>query len=259
MYDVAFSFAGEDRDIVEKIKAIVAKEFSVFYDNDNQAEIIGKDLYRYLRNLYTNEARYVVCFLSEHYYKKIWTNLELNAIKERLMITFFDSDFLIPIKLDDAPVTEDIPSYLGLYVHTDIQKTSDLIKEIIRIPFADNSIITHRENLVEFILTNVCKTIQMYNLRGSIFQNRLYIDNSHVKTTFTFSTDEFLSLPCILIYRGIECQNLCADMIISWERRDKVQFSLIHTYDYTLDDDKKYSLQQLIKAISINIIQLLEG
>lgn len=256
MYDVAFSFAGEDRDIVEKIKEIVSNEFSVFYDNDNQAELVGIDLYRYLRKLYTNNARYVACFLSEYYYKKIWTNLEFTAVRERLMDTFFDSDFLIPIKLDDSPLTQDIPSFIGFYVHTDIQKTADLIKAKIRVPYADNSTIAHRENLVEFILTNVCKDIQMYGLKANIFQNKLYIDNNHVKTTFTFSKDEFLNLPHILIYRGKENKNLCADMIISWERCAQIEFSIIHAYDYTYDDEKKYSIQELIKVVSNNIIQL---
>ena len=158
MYDVAFSFAGEDRDVVAKIKEIVSTEFNVFYDNDNQTDLIGKDLYRYLRDLYAHNAKYVACFLSEHYYEKIWTNLEFSAVKERLMNTFFDSDFLIPIMLDDTPLTRDIPSFIGFYKHTDISKTADLIKAKIRIPYADNNIILHREKLLEFFLLNVCES-----------------------------------------------------------------------------------------------------
>lgn len=93
-FDFAFSFAGEDRDIVEAIKNILeSKNYTVFYDNDFQHELIGKDLYSYLREIYRDKGKFIVCFISEHYAKKVWTNLEFTAIKERLMATFFAKRF----------------------------------------------------------------------------------------------------------------------------------------------------------------------
>lgn len=258
MYDVAFSFAGEDRDIIEKIKEIVSNEYSVFYDNDNQSELVGKDLYRYLRNLYANNARYVACFLSEHYYKKIWTNLEFTAVRERFMNTFFDSDFLIPIMLDNSPLTRDIPSFIGYYKHTDISKTAELIKEKIRIPYADNSIIQHRENILKYFLEKVCEAMQAHRLKVSSFQNKLYIESEGVKTVFTFSNDEFLNLPCVLIFQGELNTNLCAEIIITWERCSKMEFSIMHSFDYTSDDDRKYSAQDVVKVVTDDLIRLSE-
>jgi len=42
-YDVAFSFAGEDRRIVESLAARLKQQnVSVFYDRDKQAEIWGE-------------------------------------------------------------------------------------------------------------------------------------------------------------------------------------------------------------------------
>ena len=60
-YDFAFSFAGEDRILVEKIKDGL-NGFKIFYDEDKQSELCGKDLYNYLRNLYMKRTKYVVCF-----------------------------------------------------------------------------------------------------------------------------------------------------------------------------------------------------
>lgn len=259
MYDVAFSFAGEDRDVVAKIKEIVSTEFNVFYDNDYQANLVGKDLYHYLRDLYAHNAKYVACFLSEHYYKKIWTNLEFSAVKERLMNTFFDSDFLIPIMLDDTPLTRDIPSFIGFYKHTDIPKTAELIKTKIQIPYADNNIILHRENLLEFFLVNVREAIQTHGLKAATFQNKLYIENEGTKAVFTFSNDEFLNLPCLLIFQGEVNTNLCAEIIISWKKFPQIEFSITHTFDYTSDDNRKYSAQDAIKAVTEDIICLSGG
>ena len=259
MYDVAFTFAGEDRAVVEKIKEIVSKEFNVFYDYDYQAELVGKDLYRYLRDLYTHNARYVVCFLSEHYYEKAWANLEFSAIKERLMNTFFDSDFLIPIILDDTPLTQDIPSFIGFYKHTDILKTAELIKEKVRIPYTDNSIIVHRERILDYFLLNVCETMKAYGSKASIKENRLYIEREYTKNVFTFSNDVFLNLPCVLIFQGDVNTNICAEIIISWKRCTQIEFSIFHTFDYTSDDDRTYSAQAVVKAITKDLIFLSGG
>lgn len=82
-FDFAFSFAGEDRDIVEAIKNILeSKNYTVFYDNDFQHELIGKDLYSYLREIYRDKGKFIVCFISEHYAKKFGRILNLPLLKK---------------------------------------------------------------------------------------------------------------------------------------------------------------------------------
>ncbi len=175
------------------------------------------------------------------------------------MNTFFDSDFLIPIMLDDTPLTRDIPSFIGFYKHTDIPKTAELIKTKIQIPYADNNIILHRENLLEFFLVNVREAIQTHGLKAATFQNKLYIENEGTKAVFTFSNDEFLNLPCLLIFQGEVNTNLCAEIIISWKKFPQIEFSITHTFDYTSDDNRKYSAQDAIKAVTEDIICLSGG
>jgi hypothetical protein len=54
-YDVAISFAGEDRTIAEAIAEELKKlSFTVFYDRYEQANLWGKDLYAHLSDVYVN-------------------------------------------------------------------------------------------------------------------------------------------------------------------------------------------------------------
>ena len=65
-YDVALSFAGEDRETVERFANLLeADGFSVFYDNWSKAELWGKDLYVHLTKIYRDESKYCLMLLSE--------------------------------------------------------------------------------------------------------------------------------------------------------------------------------------------------
>src|SRR3954471_22141762 len=44
-YDVAFSFAGEDRDYVERVAKAVEGKVRLFYDRHEQTDLWGKNLY----------------------------------------------------------------------------------------------------------------------------------------------------------------------------------------------------------------------
>src|SRR2546430_867694 len=52
-YDIAFSFAGEDRSIVEQLASKLTEErVRVFYDAYEKAALWGKDLYQHLQSVY---------------------------------------------------------------------------------------------------------------------------------------------------------------------------------------------------------------
>jgi hypothetical protein len=77
-YDIVFSFAGEDRDLVEKeVRLIEKSNIKYFYDEDRIIDIWGKDLAIEFDNIYQREAQYCVIFVSKYYKEKIWTNHEL--------------------------------------------------------------------------------------------------------------------------------------------------------------------------------------
>lgn len=102
-YNIALSFAGEDREYVEKI-AYGLKEcgVKVFYDKFKTAELWGKDLYQYLNDIYKNKADYCIIFKSEFYKKKAWTQHELASAQSRAFLD--DKEYILPIYIDKVSI-----------------------------------------------------------------------------------------------------------------------------------------------------------
>lgn len=102
-YDVALSFAGEDRAIVEEFaNLLVAKNIKVFYDNMEISTLWGKNLVDHLADIYSKKARYCVMFISHYYPLKKWTKLERTHAQAR---AFRDAnEYILPIRLDDTEV-----------------------------------------------------------------------------------------------------------------------------------------------------------
>jgi hypothetical protein len=85
-YEVALSFAGEDRAYVQMLAdGLTAKDVSVFYDAFEKADLWGKNLYDHLIEIYQKSARYTVIFISQHYQAKVWTNHERQAAQARAL------------------------------------------------------------------------------------------------------------------------------------------------------------------------------
>lgn len=221
-YDFAFSFAGEDRAIVEKIKEGL-KGYNVFFDNDYQSKLCGKDLYSYLRNLYMNQTKYVVCFLSKNYKQKVWTNLEFSAIKERLMATFFASDFLIPIILDEYTLFEDIPSFIGFYKHKCIQDTVMLLKEKYNQALNEDFYLDNIKNFSKYLLQEIVVRMYAKGIQAECSENRIKIINNFDEKNFFLLPDDFSNLSCLLLYEDKKENPPSA--IITWKRSENIVFS----------------------------------
>jgi len=122
-YDIAVSFAGEDRAVVEEfVHALAANDVSVFYDSWEQAQLWGKDLYQHLDMIYQQAARYCVIFISENYVKKAWTKHELRSAQARAFQQ--NSEYILPIKLDDT----ELPGLPSTIAYIDLRQSS--IREI---------------------------------------------------------------------------------------------------------------------------------
>lgn len=125
-YDVALSFAGEDRrwalELAQNLRAIDVK---VFYDEFAKAEIWGKDLYEYLADVYSKHAQYCIMFLSENYARKAWTNHERKNAQARAFKE--NKEYILPLKIDDTI----IPGINETIGYIDIRQTS--IKEIVNL------------------------------------------------------------------------------------------------------------------------------
>ena len=99
-YDVAISFAGEDRNIVSSlVEKMQLEGLEVFYDFNESARLWGKDLEVELADIYANEARFMVICLSAAYPIKDWTRFELEIGKRAA--TKRPSEYLLPLRIGD--------------------------------------------------------------------------------------------------------------------------------------------------------------
>jgi TIR domain len=110
-YDVALSFAGEDRAYVERVaNSLKTEGVKVFYDQFEEVSLWGKNLYDHLSDVYSKRARYTVMFISQHYAGKLWTNHERVNAQARAFGE--NSEYILPVRFDDTPV-EGLPNTVG--------------------------------------------------------------------------------------------------------------------------------------------------
>lgn len=106
-YDVALSFAGEDRKYVEEVAMFLKKKnIAVFYDYFEEENLWGKNLISYLEEIYTYKSKYCVIFISQYYVKKEWTCYESAAAMVRLLDSNMkQKEYLLPVKFDETKVS----------------------------------------------------------------------------------------------------------------------------------------------------------
>ncbi len=139
-YDVVISFAGEDREIASSIASnLVTRGVSVFYDEYEQANLWGKDLYVHLTKIYRDESKFCLMMISENYAKKQWTNHERKAAQARAFQE--NSEYILPLRLDDAEI-EGILNTTGYidYRNVSLERIVNLLSEKIIEYNKDNGI-----------------------------------------------------------------------------------------------------------------------
>lgn len=114
-YDIALSFAGEDREYVDIVaESLKVSGIDVFYDNFFEVDLWGKDLYQYFSELYKNKAIYTVIFISKHYKEKLWARHELKSAQARAFEENYE--YILPVRFDDS----EIPGILRTTGYLDI-------------------------------------------------------------------------------------------------------------------------------------------
>lgn len=100
-YDVALSFAGEDRDTARDLaNLLIDRGVRVFYDEFETANLWGKNLVEHFLWLYSEGAKYFVPIVSEHYLKKAWPRAENRSAQSRQLEE--DAEYVLPIQIDDS-------------------------------------------------------------------------------------------------------------------------------------------------------------
>jgi hypothetical protein len=108
-FDIALSFAGESREYVMQVAHLLRdRGVRVFYDEFNEAELWGKDLYVYFREVYFKKARFTVMFASEAYGRKAWPAHERASAQARALTS--DTEYILPCRFDDVEVPGLLPT-----------------------------------------------------------------------------------------------------------------------------------------------------
>jgi hypothetical protein len=85
VYDIALSFAGEDREYAEHLyNHLTDHGYAVFYDEAEQHRILSQEIESYLGPIYQSGAHYVVAVLGEKYGVKRWTLFESDQFRGRI-------------------------------------------------------------------------------------------------------------------------------------------------------------------------------
>ncbi|WP_373523115.1 TIR domain-containing protein [Aquiflexum sp.] len=128
-FDIALSFAGEDRNYVDEVANILKlKGISVFYDKFEEANLWGKNLYEYLSDIYRNKALYTIMFISESYNNKMWTNHERQSMQSRAFQE--NQEYILPARFDKT----EIPGLLSTigYISLNDKSANDFCEVIFK-------------------------------------------------------------------------------------------------------------------------------
>ncbi len=99
-YDVALSFAGEQRDYIEVIaNFLLSSGMSVYYDIHSKNAHWGQSLTEITEYIYAEKSNYVVLFISKDYCSKKWPRLEA----EHSMKAMSENQVkILPVRFDDS-------------------------------------------------------------------------------------------------------------------------------------------------------------
>jgi TIR domain len=126
-FQIALSFAGEDRQRVEPIAwQLRDAGIAVFYDAFEQVALWGENLVERLQDIYSGQAQYCVVFLSQSYLSSPYTRHERETILSTALRR--PSPYILPVRLDDAM----IPGLPLDLVYLDLRNLSpaDLVEAI---------------------------------------------------------------------------------------------------------------------------------
>ena len=97
-YEIALSFAGENRELAKHIAAqLEALDIPVFFDEMFEANYLGKAWTNVFREIFVDKSHFVLCLLDRHHSEKIWPTFEREHFAPRVA-----EGQVIPVYLDDT-------------------------------------------------------------------------------------------------------------------------------------------------------------
>ena len=135
-YQVALSFAGEERDYVEEVaRHLQERGIAVFYDGFEQVALWGQSGAEKFHEVFAQQSVYVVMFISQAYVNKSWPRHERRSALERMIQE--QGDFILPVRFDETPVPG-LPGdimYKSAHQHTPAELSVLIASELDISPF----------------------------------------------------------------------------------------------------------------------------
>lgn len=121
IYQVALSFAGEDRKVAETLFALLTgKGLSVFYDGDAEVKLLGADAMDSLFDVFNHQCTHVVILCSKWTKASDWAKYEMRLVLNREKRQGNKiRGLVIPVRLDE----EEVP-FLTTRIFADARKKS---------------------------------------------------------------------------------------------------------------------------------------
>lgn len=132
-FQVALSFAGEQRTYVQRVaSALATRGIDYFYDEEQKISLWGKNLGEELQRIYMTESHSVVMFVSREYAAKNWTLHERRSALSRALRE--RREYVLPVRFDDTVLP-------GLDPDISYLKTSDYSPEALARAIADKLVL----------------------------------------------------------------------------------------------------------------------
>ena len=130
-YQVALSFAGEQRSYVEEVaRCLHERSIAVFYDGFEKVSLWGQNGAEAFHQAFEQQAAYVVMFISQAYVDKAWTRHERRSAMSRALGA--QREYVLPVRFDDTSVPglqEDV-IFLRAEEHTPSQLAATIAEKL---------------------------------------------------------------------------------------------------------------------------------
>lgn len=122
-YQVALSFAGEQRGYVQEVaRHLAARGIAVFYDEFERVRLWGQNGAGAFHRAFERQADFVVMFVSQAYVEKPWPRHERRSALSRMVCE--QGEYILPVRFDDTPV-DGLPQDV-LYERADERSPAEL-------------------------------------------------------------------------------------------------------------------------------------
>jgi len=128
-YDIFLSYSHADSAAAGRVSSALREVGLSVFDASQSAEFWGSDFSSFLSSVYPERTHAAMVLLSQAYAESSWCTRELDLLALRAA-EFPDAGFILPVRLDDAPVPTSIAHLLYLdFRNTEAGELANLAKK----------------------------------------------------------------------------------------------------------------------------------